>query len=334
MEDGSFAPNTSVALRLAQVLGVSVERIFSLADLDESEALEAELLSRASEPVNEGQLVRLCRVNGRLIAAPVPPFPPYLPRADGVISSKSAQRVSIRPTSDTTHNEKELLLAGCDPALSLLARGLESSGIKIVGIACSSRCALQWLKQQRVHAAGSHLVDSASSTYNVPVIQRLFPRGGVQIVTFAIWEQGLVLARGNPKRIRSIADLADKRIVLMNREKGSGSRDLLDKGLRKAGIRAKSVAGYKKLASGHLPAAYAVATGAADCCIATRSAARCFGLDFIPLAVERFDLSFSKTSLELTAAKALLNLLHSATFRRGLEAIAGYDTAHTGEVLA
>lgn len=119
----------------------------------------------------------------------------------------------------------------------------------------------------------------------------------------------------------------------MNREKGSGSRDLLDKELRKAGVAAKTLTGYENRASGHLSAAYAVATGKADCCVATRSAARRFGLDFIPLAVERFDLAFSKESLELPAVKALLDLLNRTALKRKLEAIAGYDTAHTGDVL-
>ncbi len=185
-----------------------------------------------------------------------------------------------------------------------------------------------------MHSAGSHLLDRATGDYNLPVIQRLFQKGSVRVVTFAVWEQGLVLRRGNPKSIRSIADLGGRKVTLMNREKGSGSRDLLDSGLRKAGVDAERVTGYHSIAQGHLMAAYAVATGAADCCIATRSASRCFGLDFIPLAVERFDLSFSKASLDLPAAKALLDLLNRARFRTKLQAIAGYETAHTGQVLA
>jgi putative molybdopterin biosynthesis protein len=101
-----------------------------------------------------------------------------------------------------------------------------------------------------------------------------------------------------------------------------------------SGIDVTTVLGYGNVAAGHLSAAYAVAAGNADFCVATRCAARCFGLDFIPLAVDRFDLSFSKTSLELPSAKALLDLLNRSSLRRKLEAIAGYDTAHTGEILA
>ena len=331
IEDGSFVPNTAVALRLARVLDVGVEELFALDRPNETRAIDAELLA-GSEP-EEGRLVRLCTVNERLIAVPVADFPTYLPAADGAISGKSGSRVSVQPAVDLPLSGKRLLLAGCDPALSLLAEALEPSGIEMIGVPCSSRRALEYLKQGRVHGAGSHLRDSASGDYNVPLINKLFPGGGIRIVTFAVWEQGLVLSRGNPKNIRSIPDLADKRAIVMNREKGSGSRDLLDKELRKAGVAAKTLTGYENRASGHLSAAYAVAAGKADCCVATRSAARRFGLDFIPLAVERFDLAFSKESLELPAVKALLDLLNRTALKRKLEAIAGYDTAHTGDVL-
>jgi putative molybdopterin biosynthesis protein len=334
IEDGSFLPNTTVALCLARALDVNVEDLFALEQSREPETLEAELLTSKSGPLKEGHFVRLCRVNERLIAAPVPFLPAYLPGADGIVRKKSGHRVSVDSARDLRRDRQRLLWAGCDPALSLVAETLDSSGIEIIGVPSSSRCALEWLRQGSVHAAGSHLLDAASGDYNVPFIKRLFPEGDIRIVTFAVWEQGLVLARGNPKNIRSVADLVGKRATLINREKGSGSRDLLDKALRIAGIAQKTVLGYGNVATGHLAAAYAIAAGNADCCVATRSAARCFGLDFVPLAVERFDLSFSKTSVELPSTKALLDLLNRSTFRRKLEAIAGYDTAHTGEVLA
>jgi molybdate-binding protein/DNA-binding XRE family transcriptional regulator len=333
IEDGSFVPNTAVALRLARVLDVGVEEIFALDEPAAAETAKAELLDYASGSAEDGQLVRLCRVNERLVAVPVPQLPTYLPRADGTIAGKSGTRVSVHPAADVPQDGKRLLLAGCDPALSLLAEALRPSGIDVIGVPCSSRLALEYLKRGRVHAAGSHLRDTASGDYNVPLVRSLFAKSGVRVVTFAVWEEGLVLRRGNPKNIRSIADLADRHVTLMNREKGSGSRDLLDKSLRKAGIAAKSVTGYSTLASGHLAAASAVAMGMADCCVATRSAARRFGLNFVPLAVERFDLTFSKQSLELPAAKAVLDLLNRASLRRKLETIAGYDTAHTGGVL-
>ena len=155
----------------------------------------------------------------------------------------------------------------------------------------------------------------------------------MKVVTFAIWEQGLVMQGGNPKHIGAVEDLARQDVQIINREKGAGSRALLDTKLRAAGISPKQVKGYDRVAYGHLPAALAVSLGEADCCIATRSAARTFGLAFLPLAVERYDLVIRRQYLRLPAVQALLDLLNRAALRRKLEVLAGYDTSHTGEVL-
>jgi molybdate-binding protein/DNA-binding XRE family transcriptional regulator len=335
IEAGNYVPNTVTALQMARVLQVGVEELFSLANRAEqsTEPVQAELLCDPADEIGDGPLVQLCRVGRSLVASAVSPIPAYLPHADGLIERKSKRRVSVRAAGEIPENGKRLLLAGCDPALSVLSDLVRSSSIDIVTVPCSSKKALDCLAQHRVHAAGSHLRDRHSGEYNVPFVKKLFPRGGMRVITFAVWEQGLVVRRGNPKGIRTIADLAGKGIAIVNREKGSGSRDLLDSGLANSGISESSVRGYECIAQGHLAAAYAVASGADDCCIATRSAARRFGLDFIPLAVERFDLSVGKDSLELPAMKALLDTLNRSMLRRKLETIAGYDATHTGDLL-
>lgn len=331
IEEGAFVPNTVVSLHLARALHVAVEELFSVEQEQVNAPITAEFLG--SDRPDEGSLVRVCRVNERVVALPIPSAPSFLPTVDGVVASTRGRSASINSPGSLPDEGKRLLLAGCDPALSLLTDLLRSSGVEIVAVPCSSRRALEWLKRKKIHAAGSHLLDRATGDYNLPIIRRLLPTSALRIVTFATWEQGLVVQHGNPKSIRSLADLTQKRVRLMNREKGSGSRDLLDTGLRQLGIAREQVRGYNSTAHGHLAAASAVAARAADCCIAPRSAARCFGLDFIPLAVERFDLSFFRSSLELPAAKALLDLLNRSQLRKKLECIAGYDTAHTGEVL-
>jgi molybdate-binding protein len=153
-------------------------------------------------------------------------------------------------------------------------------------------------------------------------------------VTFARWEEGLVLAAGNPKRIRKVEDLGRKNVRLVNREPGSGSRALLDKLLEKSGMDAHKVQGYERVAYGHLVAAYSVMSGEADACLATRSAAKTFGLDFIPLHSAQYDLVMRKRTVDLPAVKAFLDVLQRATLRRKLEVLAGYDTSETGVVLA
>lgn len=332
IEDGTFLPNTTVSLQLARALDVTVEQLFSIADDEQpGKPVKADLLP--GHHVDNGQLVRLCRVNDRLVAIPMPFLPAYLPRADGVINSRTRDSVSIHPPASLPEHGQRLLLAGCDPALSLLSEGLQTFGIEVIAAPASSRRALEWLKQGKVHAAGSHLLDRSTGDYNLPMIRRLLRNASVRVITFAVWEQGLVVRRANPKAIRSIADLARRGVTLINREPGSGSRDLLDNALRQLGVPSKQVKGYHSIAQGHLAAAYAIASGAADCCIAPRCASRCFGLDFIPLAVERFDLSFTQASLQLPAANAVLDLLNRSSLRKRLQRIAGYDTAHTGRIL-
>ncbi|MEO8097965.1 MAG: substrate-binding domain-containing protein [Acidobacteriota bacterium] len=335
IEAGTYVPNTEVTLRLARELEVSVEELFSLPE--ESTATPASITSDllSNTAPAKGQPVRLCRIGSRWISIPVSATPYYLPEADAVISSHAKNRAQLVAFSQDESFKKRLVLAGCDPATNLLARVVErASGVEVVPAAASSKLALQWLEEGKVHIAGSHLEDPATGEFNLPYLKSEFPREDFAVVTFARWEEGLVVAKGNPKRIRAIADLANKTVTFMNREPGSGSRALLDQLLRKSGIPAKSVAGYSRVAYGHLAAAYAVVSSEADCCLATRSAARTFGLDFIPLHSERYDLVMRKRTLELPAAQAFLDVLQRASLRRQLEILAGYDTTHTGALLS
>ena len=119
-----------------------------------------------------------------------------------------------------------------------------------------------------------------------------------------------------------------------NREPGSRSRALLDKLLLKSGIEARGIKGYDRVAYGHLAAAYCVLSGDADVCLATHSAARVFGLHFVPLHSERYDLVMRKRTADLPAVKAFMDVLQRATLRRKLEVLAGYDTSETGTVVA
>lgn len=120
----------------------------------------------------------------------------------------------------------------------------------------------------------------------------------------------------------------------INREPGSGSRALLDKVIENAGVATSKVQGYDHVALGHLAAAYGVASGEADACVATRCAAQTFSLDFVPLHNARYDLVMRKRTADLPAVKAFLDVLQRATLRRKLEVLAGYDTSQTGALVA
>ena len=185
-----------------------------------------------------------------------------------------------------------------------------------------------------MHIAGSHLKDAESGEFNVPYVRRRFSGEELLVVTFAHWEEGFVVASGNPKGIRKAEDLGRRGIRLVNREAGSGSRALLNRLISEAGLPEERVDGYDRVAFGHLPAAFQIVSGVADVCIATRSAAQTFGLDFIPMQSARYDLVMRKRTGDLPAVKAFLDVLHRATLRRKLEVLAGYDTSQTGAVVA
>ena len=334
IEAGDFVPNTAVALELARVLEVSVEDIFALPSSKEpnSESVSAEILSATS--VGAGKPVRLSLLDGKWVGVPATPSAYYLPEADGVITNANRAQCSVQAFAGNEARGKRLVLAGCDPALSLLAHMVERlSGVEVVTAPAASRLALSWLQRGLVNAAGSHLEDPRTGEFNLPYLREQFPGEDLVVVTFAHWEEGFVVAPGNPLNIRGAADLARKGIRIANREPGSGSRNLLDGLIEKAGVPVSRVTGYRTIAYGHLAAAFAVSSGSANCCIATPSAARAFGLEFLPVRRERFDLVLRRAALGLPAVRALLDALQRASLRRKLETLAGYDASQTGRVV-
>lgn len=319
IEAGDYVPNTTVALQLAKILEVRVEELFTLET--ESAAAAKPVPVDFLTPAHSGQPVQLCRVGNRMMGvSSVERL--LLPAADAIaVDGKRAQ-----PFDEALEDSKRILIAGCDPGISLLAQHLD-----IIVAPSTSHQALEWLKQGKVHVAGTHLRDTATGDYNLPIVKHLFPAGTVKVVTFAIWEQGLVTRAESP--VRGVEDLIKKGTRIVNREKGAGSREVLDQHLRAAGISPERIPGYRRIVNGHMPAAQAVAENEADCCIATRSAARAFGLRFIPLATERYDLVIRRQFAKLPAIEAMLDALNRSALRRKLETLAGYDTVHTGEVL-
>jgi putative molybdopterin biosynthesis protein len=337
IEAGSFVPNTEVALKLARALQVSVEALFSLApESKEPEALPTELLIANPNPIAPGQAVKICEVGPQRISVPVTAAPYYLPDADGILANaNSTHNSAVTPFADDEAPARRLLLAGCDPAIGFVSRLVEQlSGVELISAPASSKVALNWLHQGKVHIAGSHLEDPESGEFNLPYLRQHFPAEDFAVVTFARWEEGFVVAPGNPKSIHSAADLAQPNLQFINREEGSGSRALLDRLLSEAKLPANQITGYQTTAPGHLAVAYAVLSGQADCCIATRSAAKAFQLHFIPLKSERYDFILRRSTLLLPAAQTFLDVLQRAALRRKLEVLAGYDTTQTGATLA
>ncbi len=335
MENGSYMPNTAVSLLLARVLDTKVEELFSLGEDSSSSELPSEqaMLLPGGDLPKTGQPVQLCRVNGRLMALCSAPAPWYLPSSDAIVASKPAlhrkTKVEVFRTDQDFRNR--ILIGGCDPAISVLARHAEAAGVELVLAHRNSSAALELLKEGNLHIAGTHLRDDASGESNLPAVGRLFPRNSVAVVSFATWEEGIVTAYGNPKHIHGIEDFARPEVRIVNRETGAGSRLLLDSRLSQLGISSQLVQGYEEFAPGHLAAAWQVRSGHADSCIATRAAARILGLHFIPLVSERYDFVLRRQHLEHPKIQVLLDVLNRFAFRRELETVGGYETKHTGQ---
>ena len=188
IESGAYVPNTAVALRLARELDVPVHELFALRETAaEPETVTADVLS--ADPPGAGQPVRVCQIGSRWVSVPVSASPYYLPEADGVVREARRGRVDLAMISNEAAVGRRLVLAGCDPATGLLAHTVErSSGVELICAGASSRLALRWLKEGKVHIAGSHLEDPATGEFNLPFLRTEFPHDEFTVVTFARWE--------------------------------------------------------------------------------------------------------------------------------------------------
>ena len=339
IENGSSIPSTAVALQLGHALGCRVEDLFELGDADgELRATLAQPLgSVSSEP---SPRVVLGSIGGRWVAHRLDPR--QRPRdlmvaADAVISSSPKRgQVRLKPLVDAHRLAENLLVGGCDPALGLLADRTERNapGARNVWLEATSGMALAALERGELHLAGAHLFDQESGEYNVPFVRRAFTGRPMVVVTVAQIEEGLAVLPGNPKRIRGVGQLANKGVRLINRDPSAGARRLLDRLLAAEGVQGRDIEGYERIAPGHLEAASAVATGVADIAVVTCCSALALGLEFIPLASERFDLVLSKEWLSDKRVARLLETLASGEFRRELASLGGYATQRSGAIAA
>lgn len=344
LEMGHALPSTLVALQLSRALGCRVEEIFWLSA--EGSELTVEMPSpptvRGKARAKPGARLALASVGGRWIGHRLEQEDPLaltagadalLTRAEG---KKGGARVRLLANEESLRNN--LFLCGCDPALGILAARVaqrsSSLGFRPRWLPASSGAALQTLARGHAHLAGAHLFDEESREFNVPFVRRAFAGRPMLVVTFAQIEEGFALPKGNPRGIRKPEDLARPGVRLINRESGAGARRLLDRLLAKAKIPSSAVKGYQALARGHLEAAQQIALGAADVGVVARSAALAYGLDFVQLAEERFDLVIPKESSADPRVARVLEALESKEFRRELGAVGGYDASKAGHLVA
>jgi putative molybdopterin biosynthesis protein len=174
------------------------------------------------------------------------------------------------------------------------------------------------------------MLDEESGEYNLPILRRLFVGQRLCVVTLAEREQGLMMAAGNPKSIRSLHDLARGDVRFINRQPGSGTRTLLDHHLRRLSLSPRTITGYGHEALTHTAVADAVARNVADVGLGAQAAAQTFGLHFIPLAHERYDLVCLADERAQPPLSWLLDTIGSPAFKAVVAALGGYDTTHSG----
>jgi putative molybdopterin biosynthesis protein len=204
----------------------------------------------------------------------------------------------------------------------------------VVPCLMGSSVALNALKRGEIHVAGIHLAEEKSEGWELPNLKHSLGDMDCIVVTFAHWEEGFIVRQGNPKKVRTISDIAKPSVRIVNREKGSGARRLLDKQLNTGGIKPARVKGYGDEVLSHLDVASRIRAGLADAGIGVRSVASICGLDFVALQRERYDLVIPKTYYEtLSGLPVLLDTMVSKPFRDELEALGGYDTREIGKVV-
>jgi putative molybdopterin biosynthesis protein len=342
IEANQYLPTTAVALRLAGALCCRVEDLFSL--VSSGEVIEGEFLG-ALPTDSVRTRVKVARVGERVLVRPVAQLGDVLNftvPADGLMvgpalsgRKKSTSRVRVELIRDRRLVEEEVVVAGCDPAIFLAGEYLrrQQERASVVGWTMGSSAALEALKRGEVHVAGLHIVDVQSGESNLPYLRRHLKGDGFTVVTFASWEQGLIVRHGNPKGIRDAADLARKDIEIVNREEGAGARLLLDQRLVGVGIPSRKVKGYQRVVGSHLEVAHFVADGLVDVGMGVRSAARLLGLGFIPLQEERYDLVIPTPYLTAhPVLSSFLDAIVSRPFRNEVDALGGYDTREMGKI--
>lgn len=337
VEANQYSPATSVALQLAHALHCRVEDLFSIKS--GGEIIEGELIGAI--PQGSGPFrAQLTQIGHRLLVRPlvgIGELDSLRATADGLIveTDRSKNCVKVKLLKDRDALRRKIVVGGCDPAMFLAAEhGRKHDQDNVVPCLMGSSIALNALKRGEVHVAGIHLAEESSEGWGLFDLKHSLGDMDCITVTFAHWEEGFIVRQGNPKKVRTVNDIAKPTVRIVNREKGSGARRLLDKQLNASGIKPARVRGYSDEVLSHLEVASRIKGGLADAGIGVRSVASICGLDFVPLQRERYDLVIPKAYYEtLSGLKVLLDTIVSKPFRDELEALGGYDTREIGRVV-
>ena len=258
----------------------------------------------------------------------------YIARSRHEHSTRPVKNIDTHSTLLTPDKDEspELILAGQDVVLDILANYLQQEGVSTARTYLNSFEGLLSLYQENIHVAACHLFDGYD--YNTSFVRSLMPGIPAVLINISYRTQGFYVRKGNPKNIKGWSDLGRSDISVLNRRVGSSARILMDTQLKRLGIPAASLQGYHKIMKSHLTMAAAIAAGEADLAIGTERISRQIeGIDFIPLQEERFDLVIRKEMLGSGGVQTLLKVLNSPEFQKEVSHFSGNDYRDLGKIV-
>ena len=290
--------------------------------------------------------VKVGQVGNRIVALPLPrasSLTTSMAEADGVVriprnaeGLEKGRKTEVELFRASSEIKRNILLAGShDPALDLLAIEIaeKTPGITLSKAPMGSLDGLLALKGGEAHLAGCHLLNPSSGEYNFPVVEKHFSDKNMVLINFLYRQQGLLLLRDNPLGISGMGDLTRPEIRFVNRQRGSGTRVLLDHQLEKLGVDSGIIKGYDRVVGTHMAVSAAVASGTADVGLGVMSAARGLNLDFLPIGWERYDFIMDRDLLSSDLLRPLFDILMDTSFRKKVLALGGYQVSLMGEHL-
>ncbi len=254
----------------------------------------------------------------------------------GMMEHQMPQKTFAPISTPFLPNRGELIICGQDAFLDVLSQRLENhpQGAKCLRHYIGSYNAIYELYNDRAQVATAHLWDGDTDTYNLPYMKGMLPGIPFVLIRLVSRIQGFYVQKGNPQGIQSWEDLKRNDIILANREKGSGTRVLLDERLRLLQIRSHHLQGYDQVFTSHLSVASAVAQGRADFGLGNEKAAlQTPTIDFIPMQEEWYDMVMKKEDFEQDACQTIVSILNTLDFKREIEAMGGYNTGDMGKIL-
>jgi len=295
--------------------------------------------------MDEWVRVRLGQVQGEIVATPLPRGAGVLTslvRADGLLMVPSdveghhaGEKVRVELLRGLAEIDRTIVAIGShDLVLDLIASRLRATNplITLASSNVGSLGGLVALRDGLCHLAGSHLLDPATGQYTLPYLEKLFgPDADIAVVRLVHRDQGLIVPPGNPLNIKGIEDLTRPGLRYVNRQRGAGTRVLLDQKLAEHHINPATVSGYSREEHTHLAVAAAVAAGRADTALGILAAATAFKLDFVPIAQEPYDLVLRASALSDEHLAPLWTLLESRAFQAEVEGLGGYSCNETGQ---